>query len=1117
MYKFRTPERESRHDRRPARGYDSGMSTRTLTPPTTRPVTPADLAAVRRAEHLLTRALEVQTRAERRESAKLAGLVNDPPGKAFTLAMADEVFRSHAPAVQARRWRRMMREYGLPRYLPTTDQALLRIGGVAGAVAPGFVMPQVAGRMRQESSRVILDADPAKLDAHLDRRKAEGFRTNLNHLGEAVLGEEEAARRLDAVLAHLANPKVDYVSVKITAIFSQVNVLAWDETVDAIKERLRRVYRAALPQRKFVNLDMEEYRDLGLTLAAFRGVLDEPEFRSLSAGVVLQAYLPDSWAAQRELTAWAKRRVAAGGADIKVRLVKGANLAMEAVEAELHGWNQAPYATKAETDANYRRMLEFGCRPENAAAVRLGVATHNLFDAALALELRERFGTRDRVELEMLEGMADPQARAVRDAAGGLLLYAPVVRDDDFLGAMAYLVRRLDENTAPENFLRAAFALNVGSAEWDEQRRRFEQGWADRHTVSEASRRATPAAAGSGFHNASDSDWTQAATREKLTAAVAEWSARSASGLRKPLAERADHISDLDAVIHAATSAQPGWEALGAARRADILRAAARVMTEQRFRTIACLRADGKKAVPEADAEVSEAIDFANYYADAFQVPAGLRADALGLVVVAPPWNFPYAIPAGGVLAALVAGNCVVLKPAPETVATAHLLAQQLWEAGVPRDVLQFFPCDDGETGKALITEPSVNAVVLTGGWETAKLFRSWRPSLTLYAETSGKNALVITAQADRELAIKDLVKSAFGHSGQKCSAASLAIVEAEVYDDPIFRRQLRDAAASLPVGPATDPQSVVTPLISPAGEALHRALTTLDAGEEWLLEPRQDAADPCLWSPGIKLGVKPGSWFHGTECFGPVLGLMRAGSLAEAVEWQNATDFGLTAGLHSLDKAEQAWWTEHVQAGNLYVNRPTTGAVVRRQPFGGWKRSSVGPGAKAGGPNYPLLFARFRDAGDLVQIAAAEADYRLAWKEDFAIEHDPTGLRSEANVFRYRPCRGVILRLPANAGGWMALARIAAEVTGVPLTISWEHKESDEAFAARLPELAKSAEFLRTVGPVSDGVLTAAADAGLNWIDAPITASGRAELRFWLREQAVTTTRHRYGLISEL
>lgn len=1079
--------------------------TTTAAPPAAPPTPSLDAAVVRRAATLLEQATAVQTSVERGEAGRLARMMDDDPGKAFTLAMVDEVFRSHRPAVQSRRWRGLLNDFGAPRFLSAFDRGLMRAGAFGSRLVPGVVMPLVERRLRQDSERVILDAAPAALDGYIRRRTADGFRINLNHLGEAVLGEREAEHRMTAVLNHLANPLVTYISVKISAVFSQINLVAWDATLAAIKDRLRRLYRAALPAKKFVNLDMEEYRDLGLTLAAFRGVLDEPEFRSLPAGVVLQSYLPDSWAAQRELTAWARDRVAAGGSPIKVRLVKGANLAMEAVEAELHGWHQAPYGSKAETDANYRRMVEFGCRPENAAAVRLGVASHNLFDVALALELRERFGTAERVELEMLEGMANHQARAVRDAANGLLLYAPAVGKDDFLSAMAYLVRRLDENTAPENFLRATFGLTAGSEAWHREQERFERGWADRLTVSADSRRAHPAVnpeTAAKFENAPDTDWTQPASRAAWEAAVTAW---------RPIP--LEPLPAVDTLLTTARAAQPAWEALGADGRAAVLREAARVMAADRFTTIACMRTDAKKSATEADPEVSEAIDFARYYADSFRVSDGLTADALGVVVVASPWNFPYAIPAGGVLAALAAGNAVVLKPAPETVQTAALLARQLWRAGVPRDVFQFFPCEDGPDGKALLTDSRVGAVILTGAYETAQRFLDWKPGMRLYAETSGKNALVVTAQADRELAIKDLVKSAFGHAGQKCSAASLAILEAEVYDDPGFRRQLADAAASLPVGPSSDPRSVVTPLVRPPEGALKQALTKLEPGEEWLLEPRQVGDDPCQWSPGVKLGVRAGSPFHRAECFGPVLGLMRAGSLAEAVEWQNAVDYGLTAGLHSLDPAEQAWWRERVEAGNLYVNRPTTGAIVQRQPFGGWKRSSIGPGAKAGGPNYVPLFTRLTDRGT-VAPAAVEASYRTAWGEHFAVGHDPSGLRAESNVFRYRACRGVVLRLAERDETAIARATLAAKVAGVPLTVSVATEESDAAFADRLPGLATGAEFLRCVGQLGDGVLRAAHTLGLNVIDAPFTADGRTELRYWVREQAVSSTRHRYGQI---
>lgn len=1057
------------------------------------------------AESLLCNAKSQETHAELAASKKLGRMLDDAPGRALTFEMVDQVFRSHKSAAQAKRWRDLIEDFGFPAYPPATERGLMRLGAAASNILPGVVMPAVARQMRKETAGVILPGERDKLDTYLKKRKESGFRINLNQLGEAVLGEEEAAHRLASVLEHLQNPLVDYISVKISSIFSQINLTAWSESLCIIKSRLRRLYRAAMPLNKFVNLDMEEFRDLALTRAAFQEVLDEPEFHNLSAGIVLQAYLPDSWPAQQALTEWAKARVAAGGAPVKLRLVKGANLAMEAVEAELHDWTSAPYPTKADTDANFRRMLEFACQPENAAAVKLGVASHNLFDAALALVLREVNGVVDRVELEMLEGMANHQARAARDEAGGLLLYAPAVKEQDFLSAMAYLVRRLDENTADENFLRDMFAMEPGSAAWENQKQRFLTGWEERKTVSAESRRNTIHTANDTslshleFHNTSDSDWTHPDVRAELSQALASWQKNP-----KP------QLQELDALLETAQSAQVSWEALNVEARGKLVRHAGEVMSEQRFQAIACMRATSRKSISEADGEVSEAIDFANYYAGQFEIPSDCEAKAFGVVVIAPPWNFPYAIPCGGILAALMAGNSVILKPAPETVEIAWLLAQQLWEAGIPRDVVQFFPCSDGDTGRALITDPRVASVILTGAYETARLFQGWRPSLRLFAETSGKNALIVTGQADRELAIKDLVKSAFGHSGQKCSAASLAILEGEVYDDPEFRRQLRDAAASLPCGPSTDPRSVITPLILEPRESLLRALTQLDSGEEWLLEPKRiSETDPCQWSPGIRLGVKPGSWFHKTECFGPVLGLMKVSSLAEAIQWQNATDYGLTAGIHSLDEKEVDQWRDSVQAGNLYINRPITGAIVQRQPFGGWKRSSIGPGAKAGGPNYIYSFCDIRSLS-----SNAEDDYQAAWENHFSKTHDPTGLRCESNGFRYRPSKGVILRLAAADETILKRCKKLASIAGVPLEISLATEESEAALIERLPSLAKNAEFFRTVEMPSDEILAAVHAANLNWINAPVTHRGRLELRFWLREQAVSETRHRYGRI---
>jgi RHH-type proline utilization regulon transcriptional repressor/proline dehydrogenase/delta 1-pyrroline-5-carboxylate dehydrogenase len=316
-------------------------------------------------------------------------LVADPAAKEFTLALTDEVLRIPDAARAAARFARLVAERPLPHF-GLADRLLLRAGALVAPRLPAIVMPLVERRVRAETAGVILPAEDPTLARHLARRRAQGFRSNVNVLGEAILGEREADLRLGLVLGRLARPDVDYVSVKISAISSQVSALAFDATVAAVSDRLRPLLRAAAvtTPAKFVNLDMEEYRDLDLTIAVFRRVLGEPEFSGLDAGIVVQAYLPDAHAALHDLCEWATARHQDGGGRIKVRIVKGANLAMELVEAELRGWTPAPYATKAEVDASYKALLDAALAPRYDDAVRVGVASHNLFDVAWALELR---------------------------------------------------------------------------------------------------------------------------------------------------------------------------------------------------------------------------------------------------------------------------------------------------------------------------------------------------------------------------------------------------------------------------------------------------------------------------------------------------------------------------------------------------------------------------------------------------------------------------------------------------------------------------------------------------------------------------------------------------------
>jgi len=335
--------------------------------------------------------------------------------------------------------------------------------------------------LRRETRTVILPGEKKALSSHMRKRRAQGVRLNLNYLGEAILGEGEARRRLEVYLHDLAQPDVEYVSIKISTIFSQINLLSHEKTLSILEERLKKLYRTAKKfifekadgtrVVKFVNLDMEEYRDLRLTVDLFKKILDSEEFYDYSAGIVLQAYLPDAHEIQKELTAWAMHRVKNRGAPIKIRIVKGANLAMEQFEASLKDWPQAPYREKLDVDANYKRMVTYGCIREHAKAVHLGVASHNLFDIAYALLIRAEYEVEKEVSFEMLEGMADHIQRVVQKLAKDILLYCPVATKTDFQSAIAYLIRRLDENTGPDNFLRATFGLKPNSPEWDHQMR----------------------------------------------------------------------------------------------------------------------------------------------------------------------------------------------------------------------------------------------------------------------------------------------------------------------------------------------------------------------------------------------------------------------------------------------------------------------------------------------------------------------------------------------------------------------------------------------------------------------------------------------------------------------
>jgi RHH-type proline utilization regulon transcriptional repressor/proline dehydrogenase/delta 1-pyrroline-5-carboxylate dehydrogenase len=1178
--------------------------------------------AVRLARLLQERAMALQTPQERRQQAELDKMIKSPHDKVTLIQMTDQAFRARSAQRAAEQLTHILDVQGIPRFFSTLDRTLLKGFQSFGCYLPGVAVPLAKDKMHRETANVILPAEWDVLVEHLRARRAEGVRMNVNLLGEAILSEAEAARRLNGYLEALQVDDVEVVSVKISTVYSQISPLARQHTITALADRLELLFRAAAKSRfvradgavvpKFVYLDMEEYRDLDLTAGAFMQALDRDGLEHAPAGIALQAYVPDSWRVQRTLNQWARGRIAAGGEPVTLRIVKGANLEMERVEASLRGWPQAPYRTKQETDANFKRMLHTGMQPENLAAVRLGIASHNLFELAYAIVLATEQDALDKIQLEMLEGMANHQRRALFELTGNMLLYAPACRQEDFIYAIGYLMRRLDENTGPDNFLAHAFKIHVDSDDWRRLEQQFLASFDQIDNVSDAPRRTqdrrravpprdTAAVPWEQFRGEPDTDFSLPQNSLWAEQIVRAWQDRCGDAALeiplyvagrsvvrdRPLRECLDPSrpgvvvgrylqageQDIQAAVACARSDQEGWRTRTPAERADVLRRVAHELRSARADLMGAALADGGKLLSESDPEVSEAIDFVEFYAQTaayFHELAGVRAQGKGVVVVVSPWNFPIAIPCGGVAAALAAGNTVILKPASDTVLVAHLLCECFWRAGVSRRTLQLLPCQGATGGQQLVTHPEVDAVILTGGTETAVQMLQQKPDLNLLAETGGKNGTLVTAVADRDQAIKHVLHSAFSHSGQKCSATSLLILEEEVYEDDQFRRSLCEAVDSIPVGSAWTLHTRMGPLIRPPSGVLERGLKELEPGESWAVMPRVDAENPNLVTPAVKWGVQPGSFTHLTELFGPVLGVMRAKNLEQAIQLVNATGYGLTSGLESLDEREQAIWQDAIRAGNLYVNRPTTGAIVLRQPFGGMGKSAFGPGIKAGGPNYvaqlmdfvpdgqpqtadqitdPLLadaHGRLQQllqapgdlpADDIRGVLTAIGSYQLAADQEFLRAHDHFRLLGQDNLRRYLPVEHLRVRIAPEDTLFDIFARVcAARAAGCRITVSlppeydspgvrllesmtdcWAAaiefvEETDHALA----EMIRSGQTdrLRYAVPdrVPEVIRRAAAEAGFYIAAIPVLPVGRIELLWYVREQSISIDYHRYG-----
>ncbi|MCB9548461.1 MAG: proline dehydrogenase family protein [Myxococcales bacterium] len=863
------------------------------------------------------------------------------------------------------------------------------LGLAAGGVFKGTLARTLTGRIEAMAARFIAGTDAASAVSRLRSLWDDGIAFSVDLLGEACLSEAEAeayqARYLDlvhtlpaAVAGWPAQPTLEAdhlglvpranISIKISAFDPLVTPLDHDRVVARLAERLAPILRAAGEAGVFVNFDMEHHGLKDLTLDLFERCAGTHDF---PAGLALQAYLRSGEADAERLVAFARRT----GRVFTVRLVKGAYWDYETIHAEQQGWPVPVWSRKADTDACFERMtrrfIAATPREVGAGGVKLALGSHNLRSIATALALVEAAELPPAaLELQMLNGMAD----ALKSVAVGqglrLREYVPV---GEMIPGMAYLVRRLLENTSNESWLRGGFADDKpaaallasphGPRDGEDPGVARIAGAPERHALS-------PGVAGVGdgrpFFSEPLRDFARADVRAAFQAAV--------DAVVVPVVPVDATLADAAAAVQRAAGARARWRDTPVVERAGCLIRAAARMRARRDALAAAIIVEAGKGWAGADADVCEAIDFCEYYAReavALFTPGRLgrfvgehnqaRVLPRGVAVVISPWNFPLAIACGMTVAALATGNPVILKPAEQTPAIARQLCEILWDSGVPRDALQLVVGEGETVGAALVRDPAVALIAFTGSLavgldilQAAAATPAGQGFVKhVICEMGGKNAIIVDTSADLDEAVVGVRESAFGYQGQKCSACSRVIVVDALHD--AFVERLIASTRSLRVGDPRLPGTDVGPVIDEEAAARIRRAIAAGQREARLALAMAAPADPRYVGPHIFTGVEAGHALAQEEIFGPVLAVMRAPDFEAALALANGVGYRLTGAVYSRKPAHLERAREAFAVGNLYLNRGSTGALVGRQPFGGFGLSGVGE--KAGGEAYLRQF----------------------------------------------------------------------------------------------------------------------------------------------------------------
>ena len=874
--------------------------------------------------------------------------------------------------------------------------AMKRVLGLARQV-PFLTGPPTRRVVRRIARSFILARNPTEAVPRLRAMRDRSTAFTVDLLGETVLSEREAeeytARYLDLVniLANAAAawpviPKLDRddrgaipavnISVKVSALFSQIKPEAPGYSIEQLARRLRPLLRLAMARRVFINLDMEMHSLKELTLRLFMSLLNEEEFRHYPHfGIAMQAYLRETPEDLDRLIEWSAQR----GTRVTIRLVKGAYWDTEIIQAQQQNWPSPVHENKGETDAAYERLALRLL--ERSDVIDAAFGTHNVRTIAACIATGRQIGLpSERLEFQMLYGMAEPIKEALIELGYRVREYCPL---GEMLSGMAYLVRRLLENTSNEGFLRATFTAGASPEVLLRDPATIHHLPSEWHAPE--------------FRNEPHADFSRAELREQMRKGLREVAkifgnlhplrlGRARGRSREVIVSRnpakPDEIvgrveaagrEDVATAVAVAASAAPTWSTTSTEERAEILQRAGELLRQRRFELAALEVFETGKTWSEADADVCEAIDFCRYYASdmlrlsnrRLSIPGeDIRYDysARGVTAIIAPWNFPLAILCGMTTAALVAGNPVLMKPSGQSAVIATVFARILYEAGVPAKALHCLPGSGAEVGAALVEHPEVTLIAFTGSravglriWEAAGRTQPHQPQLKkVVCEMGGKNAIIVDDDADLDEAVPAIVASAFGYQGQKCSALSRLIVLPRIRDR-LVRRTI-EATQSLRMGDPTDPAVTIGPLIDESAQKRVREFVALGRREATLAF-EMPVAESTGWfvGPSVFTNVSPDSKLAQEEIFGPVLAVIDAQDLDAALRIANGTAYALTGGFFSRSPRRIERVKSEFRVGNLYINRQITGAIVARHPFGGFGMS--GGGTKAGGPDYLLNF----------------------------------------------------------------------------------------------------------------------------------------------------------------